>query len=283
MTAMLTKGNMNPLTTTRLSTLVKKRMRASSVNPQMINSLSMNLNTKLTTILSKHLPHVFTSASDVTQSSTLITSCTNTSVAASRCTPHYPVANDSNQLTLCMQPLKSSSLMPRQKANQVSASSPIWRYGTVKASIGKPDSLHDICADSGCGASLVDRDFLAREVPDFAKRVKQIADPIKVKGIGGSQLETKDYLPIEFQLPGRLVHRNHKPGAHWRPQCLPGSPGLVTPEEGADLDGWWSWWITAEDALLVLHHEHIQDEYEPDLGHHTAIHQRLRIGKESTK
>lgn len=79
-----------------------------------------------------------------------------------------------------------------------------WRYSTVKASIGKPDSLHDICADSGCGASLVDREFLAREVPDFAKRVKQIADPVKVKGIGGSQLETKDYLPIEFQLPGTL-------------------------------------------------------------------------------
>lgn len=80
-----------------------------------------------------------------------------------------------------------------------------WRYATFAASIGKPDSLHEICSDTGCGASLVDRAFLAEEVPDYQQRVQKKPDAMRVRGLGDSLLITTEHLPINFRIPGRAV------------------------------------------------------------------------------
>ena len=77
-----------------------------------------------------------------------------------------------------------------------------WRYATVDASIGSSKKLQPMCADSGCGTSLTDRDYLAEEMPDYKKHVKQSSNPIKVRGIGDASLTTAEYLPVTFRVPG---------------------------------------------------------------------------------
>ena len=80
-----------------------------------------------------------------------------------------------------------------------------WRYATFAASIGKPDSLNDLVADTGCGTSLVDRTFLAAEVPDYKQRVKT-ANAIRVRGIGDALLDSTEHLPLNFRIPGKAAN-----------------------------------------------------------------------------
>ena len=83
-----------------------------------------------------------------------------------------------------------------------------WRYATIEASIGSSKKLTGICVDTGCGGSMGDRSFLAEEIPDYQKLVKQSTDPIRVRGIGNAVLDSKEYLPVEFRIPGEV---NGKP------------------------------------------------------------------------
>ena len=83
-----------------------------------------------------------------------------------------------------------------------------WRYSTIEASIGSSKKLTGVCVDTGCGGSMGDRSFLAEEIPDYQKLVKQRTDPIRVRGIGNAMLESREYLPVDFSIPGEL---NGKP------------------------------------------------------------------------
>ena len=74
-----------------------------------------------------------------------------------------------------------------------------WRYATMKMNTGQ--SLTDVCVDTGCGASLTDRKFLAQEVPDYTAHARQCAKPPKVRGIGDAVVATTTYIPLAFRVP----------------------------------------------------------------------------------
>ena len=80
-----------------------------------------------------------------------------------------------------------------------------WRYAKVQASINPddPEDLDDLCPDTGCGSSMVDRPYLASKRPDYAKDVIH-TDTMKVNGIGSSSLSTSERIPIEFTIPGEV-------------------------------------------------------------------------------
>ena len=79
-----------------------------------------------------------------------------------------------------------------------------WRYTTVKALLGDSEEAEDMCLDTGCGASLIDRDFLAQKIPGYQNLMKQKSEAIRVRDIDNAMLSSSDYLSLRFRLPGEL-------------------------------------------------------------------------------
>ena len=49
-----------------------------------------------------------------------------------------------------------------------------WRYATFAVSINnKQNCLNEICANAGCGVSLVDKTFLFKKIPDYQTRFQK--------------------------------------------------------------------------------------------------------------
>ena len=81
-----------------------------------------------------------------------------------------------------------------------------WRYARVKANINPatPEILDDICTDSGAGPSMADRSFLQARISDYASKVLRKEEPLKINGIGSAAVETNEYIPIDFTIPGEV-------------------------------------------------------------------------------
>lgn len=79
-----------------------------------------------------------------------------------------------------------------------------WRYAKVMANIDPlhPEVTIPVCTDSGCGSSIIDRQCLASQRPDYASHVLRKPEPLKIKGIGSSTLSTDEYIPLDFAIPG---------------------------------------------------------------------------------
>ena len=74
-----------------------------------------------------------------------------------------------------------------------------WRYATVEASLSQNRPVTSICLDTGCTASLVDRNFLKEHLP--TAEVKKMASPMKVRGLGSGSHAAGDYVELELFLP----------------------------------------------------------------------------------
>ena len=79
-----------------------------------------------------------------------------------------------------------------------------WQYATVKASCDAAGPQEEICLDSGCTMSLGDRNFLRRMMPDFESKVKTMASPIPVRGVGKRIHHTDQFVVVEIYIHGTL-------------------------------------------------------------------------------
>ncbi|KAK2787804.1 hypothetical protein FQN52_007115, partial [Onygenales sp. PD_12] len=75
-----------------------------------------------------------------------------------------------------------------------------WHYATAKAFVEKPDLADDVCLDSGCTMTLVDRKWLRNQDPN----VKIIqSKPVTVRGIGKGSVSS-EIVTIPLHLPATL-------------------------------------------------------------------------------
>ena len=81
-----------------------------------------------------------------------------------------------------------------------------WSYATtsiifdpaILSAISNPDS--SACLDTGCGVSLVDKAWLAKKHP--SQKISTMPVPLKVRGIGASRHELKEFTLIALYMPG---------------------------------------------------------------------------------
>ena len=74
-----------------------------------------------------------------------------------------------------------------------------YNYAMVKVRLTPESEDEDICLDSGCGASLIDRAWLKASLPN--ETVSKMASPLRVRGVGPLGQESHDYVAIPCYLP----------------------------------------------------------------------------------
>ncbi len=73
----------------------------------------------------------------------------------------------------------------------------------MKTSIGRVNAkVEEICVDTGCTMSLVDRSFLRRNAPDA--EIQSLPCPLKVRGIGDNVHSSSDYVLLNLYIPGNV-------------------------------------------------------------------------------
>lgn len=86
-----------------------------------------------------------------------------------------------------------------------------WRYAVVLGTLHVDHELAEFCADSGCGMSLVDRDFLTAMIPTI--QIRTLEQPVKVRGVGSQLYDCSQWVLVDLYMPGRNV-RNEDAIAH---------------------------------------------------------------------
>ena len=82
-----------------------------------------------------------------------------------------------------------------------------WTYAMIRASLDPEKDGDLVCADTGCGVSLVDRIWRAEQAPNAT--ISKMASPLKVRGVGSSSHETLEYITHNICIPAR--DKNGKP------------------------------------------------------------------------
>ena len=77
-----------------------------------------------------------------------------------------------------------------------------YHYVTVPVSLSEGGLEHDLCADTGATASLIDREFLRAEYPEAA--ITRMPTPMTVKGIGESKHDASEYAKVRMFLKGEV-------------------------------------------------------------------------------
>ena len=75
-----------------------------------------------------------------------------------------------------------------------------WKYATAKARFTVNRELQDMCLDTGCIMSLINRQFLKSQ--STGTLVEKISTLIKVKGIGSIIHQSDEYALLDVYLPG---------------------------------------------------------------------------------
>lgn len=82
-----------------------------------------------------------------------------------------------------------------------------WHYATIEVKFTMTGPLHTICLDTDCTMSLIDRVFLAKEIPEAT--IRRMASSISVRGIGTTNHSTNEYVLLDIYIPGtdgRIAH-----------------------------------------------------------------------------
>ena len=77
----------------------------------------------------------------------------------------------------------------------------IMLYVTAMVQLFFLGLLFELCFDTGCTMSLIDRKFLRENHPDA--EIKKMPTPMTVKGIGTKRHEASEYVRIKMYLPGK--------------------------------------------------------------------------------
>ena len=76
-----------------------------------------------------------------------------------------------------------------------------YHYCTVQVKLAADKEAVDVCLDTGCHISLVDREFLLQQIPEL--KLKKMASPIFVKGIGSNRHVTDEFAVLMLHFPGK--------------------------------------------------------------------------------
>ena len=79
-----------------------------------------------------------------------------------------------------------------------------YRYVTMKANIEK--SLTNMCVDTDCEVSLIDKIFLSHEVSDYVTQLRQALQSLKVREIDDVSMKTAIYISLKFRISGTDVN-----------------------------------------------------------------------------
>lgn len=77
-----------------------------------------------------------------------------------------------------------------------------WRYAKLRIHLQLDGPLHEICVDSGCTMSLIDKVFLRRFLPEL--KVRTMTSSISVRGIGSNIHRSTEYILLNFYVDGKL-------------------------------------------------------------------------------
>ena len=79
-----------------------------------------------------------------------------------------------------------------------------WKYATIKvqwSATGEQEGT-EVCLDTGCSVTLVDRACLKKTLPNAL--IKKMATPMPVRGVGNKIVRTDEYVQIEMFVPGTI-------------------------------------------------------------------------------
>ena len=74
-----------------------------------------------------------------------------------------------------------------------------WTYAMIPAKLDPEKIEEDVCADTGCGVSLIDREWRTQQAPETA--ISKMATPLRVRGVGSSHHETSEFVTQHIYLP----------------------------------------------------------------------------------
>ena len=76
-----------------------------------------------------------------------------------------------------------------------------WNYTYIMFKIKPEHEATDACLDTGCGVSLIDRNWLKKTHADTT--ILRMASPLKVRGVGTNKYETDEFAILPIYLPGK--------------------------------------------------------------------------------
>jgi len=78
-----------------------------------------------------------------------------------------------------------------------------FHYAMALAKLAVHCIIDYICLNTGCSVSLIDRQFLLRNLPKV--QIHKMATPINVRGIGANKHQTNEYVILPIYLPSRCA------------------------------------------------------------------------------
>lgn len=75
-----------------------------------------------------------------------------------------------------------------------------WHYVTAGVKLHHDSPVEQVCLDTGCSLTLVDRAWLLQQAPNT--QIRQMASPLTVRGIGTDKHATADYAILDLVIPG---------------------------------------------------------------------------------
>ena len=79
-----------------------------------------------------------------------------------------------------------------------------WRYARCDTMLRPDAQAQKICADTGCGVTLADREFIKEALP--GAEFRHMATAIEVSGIGSDKHQTKEYLISPIFFPSKTTN-----------------------------------------------------------------------------
>jgi hypothetical protein len=74
-----------------------------------------------------------------------------------------------------------------------------WKYATVKTVFIPNRELSELCIDTGCNASVIDRSFLLTIIPDA--KIKIMTKNMTLQGVGADRPSCADFVTLELYIP----------------------------------------------------------------------------------
>lgn len=102
-----------------------------------------------------------------------------------RCRRIYPYLGKSD--AVLVQPGTSSKAM-RRKSKATAMGSEAGHYVTAAVGLAPGQPTNQVCLDTGCNMTMIDREFLKQAAPDT--EIRRMASPIPVRGLGANMHQT---------------------------------------------------------------------------------------------
>ena len=111
--------------------------------------------------------------------------------------PADQLSEDEADVNVTLPIIESTSLPFNQKGHAFRG----WHYAVIEARLTPNGPEDKLCADSGCGMSLIDRRFLKGRLPNTA--IDHVDQAIRVRGLGDKLHDSKEYVELDLYIQGR--------------------------------------------------------------------------------